>query len=115
MGKRSFIASILAAGCIVAMSLLILSIGTARTAQMNDVKASMADLKAQTAKLGAPKIEGTATVAGKNVPDCTSAPPRWTTTLRSLTLWRRNTVEPPPVCEGRRRICARSDKRKKEG
>jgi hypothetical protein len=29
----------------------------------------MTDLKAQTAKLGAPKIEGTATVAGKNVPE----------------------------------------------
>jgi hypothetical protein len=69
MGKRSFIASILAAGCFVATSLLIPSIGTARTAQMSDVKASMTDLKAQTAKLGAPKIEGQATVAGKNVPD----------------------------------------------
>jgi hypothetical protein len=69
MGKRSFVASILAAGCFVAMSMLIPSIGTARTAQMSDVKASMTDLKAQTAKLGAPKIEGTATVAGKNVPE----------------------------------------------
>jgi hypothetical protein len=69
MDKRSFIASILAAGCFVAMSLLIPGAGTARTAQMDDVKASMMDLKAQTAKLGAPKIEGTATVAGKNVPD----------------------------------------------
>ena len=68
MGERSFVASILAAGCFVAMSLLIPSIGTARTAQMSDVKASMTDLKAQTAKLGAPKIEGQATVAGKNVP-----------------------------------------------
>jgi len=67
--NRSIIASILAAGCFVAMSLLIPSAGTARTAQMSDVKASMADLKAQTAKLGAPKIEGQATVAGKNVPE----------------------------------------------
>jgi hypothetical protein len=67
MDKRIFFASILAAGCFVAMSLL--TPGTARTAQMNDVKASMTDLKAQTAKLGGPKIEGTATVAGRTIPD----------------------------------------------
>jgi hypothetical protein len=64
MNKRSFIVSILAAGCFVATSLLIPSIGTART---ENIKAAMADLKAETAKLGAPKIKGTTTVAGKKV------------------------------------------------
>jgi hypothetical protein len=69
MDKRSFIASsILAASCFVAMSLLMPSASIARTAQMDDVKASMTDLKAQTAMLGAPKAVGTATVAGRNVP-----------------------------------------------
>jgi hypothetical protein len=69
MDKRSFISTVVAAGCFVAMSLLIPSLGAARTGQMGDVKSSMTDLKAQTAKLGAPKIEGTTTVAGKNVPN----------------------------------------------
>jgi cache 3/cache 2 fusion protein len=54
---------------------VILGVGIAATllptlvhAQTDKVKAAMADLKAKTAKLGAPKIEGTDTVAGKSVP-----------------------------------------------
>jgi hypothetical protein len=37
-------------------------------AQMDKVRASMAALKAKTAQLGAPKLEGNDAVAGKNVP-----------------------------------------------
>ena len=37
-------------------------------AQMDKVKASMAALKAKTAQLGAPKLEGNDAVAGKSVP-----------------------------------------------
>jgi esterase/lipase superfamily enzyme len=65
MDKR-FIISIVAVACFVATSLLMPSAGTAQTEK---IKAAMADLRAETAKLGAPKIEGTATVAGKNVPE----------------------------------------------
>jgi hypothetical protein len=69
MGTRNFILGMIAAGCFVAASLLAPGVGPARADQMNNVKAAMTDLKAETAKLGAPKIEGTATVAGKTVPD----------------------------------------------
>jgi hypothetical protein len=65
MNQKSLIVSILAAGCFIATSMLIPSVGTA---QMDKVKASMAALKAKTAKLGAPKIEGIDPVAGKDAP-----------------------------------------------
>jgi Cache 3/Cache 2 fusion domain len=65
MNRKSLIVSILAAGCFIATSMLIPSVGTA---QMDKVKASMAALKAKTAKLGAPKIEGIDPVAGKDAP-----------------------------------------------
>jgi hypothetical protein len=57
--------SILAAGCFIIASMLMPSLGAA---QLDKVKESMVALKADTAKLGAPKIEGTDTVAGKSVP-----------------------------------------------
>ncbi len=65
MNRRSFIVSILAAGCFIATSMLIPSVGTA---QMDNVKASMAALISKTGKLGAPKIEGTDPVGGKSAP-----------------------------------------------
>ena len=65
MNRKSFIVSILAAGCIIATSMLIPSVGTA---QMDKVKASMAALIDKTGKLGAPKIEGTDPVGGKSAP-----------------------------------------------
>ena len=65
MHRRTFIAGILAAGCLIANSLLVPSVGYA---QADNVKKSMADLIARAAKLGAPKIEGKDPVAGKDVP-----------------------------------------------
>jgi hypothetical protein len=53
--RRSFIVSILAVGCFIATSMLIPSAGTA---QADKVKTSMAALKAETGKLGAPKVRG---------------------------------------------------------
>lgn len=65
MNRRTFIVSILAAGCFIATSMLITSVGAA---QMDKVKASMTTLIAKTGKLGAPKIEGTDPVGGKSAP-----------------------------------------------
>jgi hypothetical protein len=63
--RKSLTVSMLAAACFIATSMLMSSFGTA---QLDKVKESMAALKADTAKLGAPKIEGTDAVAGKSVP-----------------------------------------------
>jgi hypothetical protein len=52
MYRNSFIACILTLTCFI---ILIPSLGTAKT---GDVKTSMAALKAETEKLGAPKVEG---------------------------------------------------------
>ena len=60
--RRTFIFGVLGAGC--AATLL----PRAACAQMDKVHASMAALKAKTAKLGPPKIEGAEAVAGKDVP-----------------------------------------------
>jgi hypothetical protein len=65
MNRRSFIVNILLVGCFIATTMLIPSLGLA---QMDKVKTSMAALKAKTAKLGAPKIEGKDPVAGKDAP-----------------------------------------------
>ncbi len=65
MNRRSFVVSILAAGCFIATSMLIPSVGAAQT---DNVKASMAALIAKTGKLGAPKVEGTDPVGGKSAP-----------------------------------------------
>lgn len=46
----------------------IVVLGTALSAHANDPKATIADLDARLAKMGAPRVDGTETVAGKTVP-----------------------------------------------
>ena len=65
INRKTFIVSILGAGCFVATATLSPRLADA---QSDKVQASMAALKAKTAKLGAPRIEGTEAVAGKDVP-----------------------------------------------
>ena len=66
MNRKRFLLGLLAAGCFVAASLLASGIGQA---QMDArVARSMETLKAMTAKLGAPKIEGKEAVGGKDAP-----------------------------------------------
>jgi hypothetical protein len=55
MKRRSFIVTILAIGFFIATATLIPDLGNA---QADKVKTAMADLKARTEKLGAPKVEG---------------------------------------------------------
>jgi hypothetical protein len=55
MERRSLVLSLFAIGCFIATTTLIPGLGTA---QADKVKAAMADLKAKTEKLGAPKVEG---------------------------------------------------------
>ena len=55
MERRNLILSLFAIGCFIATATLIPSLGTA---QADKVKAAVADLKAKTEKLGAPKVEG---------------------------------------------------------
>ena len=55
MARRNLILSLFAIGCFIATATLIPGLGTA---QADKVKAAMADLKAKTEKLGAPKVEG---------------------------------------------------------
>lgn len=64
MNRKSFLVGILAAGCFIATSILMPSVGNAQADPK--VKASMDALKAATAKLGAPKIQGMEAVSGKN-------------------------------------------------
>ena len=59
--RRTLFVGALGVGCVFAT----LAPGVAQT---DKVQTSMASLKAMTAKLGAPKIEGTDSVAGKDVP-----------------------------------------------
>ena len=54
MERRSLVLSLFAIGCFIATTTLIPGLGTA---QADKVKAAMADLKAKTEKLGAPKVE----------------------------------------------------------
>jgi hypothetical protein len=63
MNRKKFIVSILAAGCFVASSMLMPSVSTAQDAK---VKSAMDMLKAETAKLGAPKLDGKEAVSGKD-------------------------------------------------
>jgi len=65
MSLKNAIVGVLAAGCIAATSMLLPSAGLT---QQDKVKTAMALLIAKTGKLGAPKLEGTDTVAGKSVP-----------------------------------------------
>jgi Cache 3/Cache 2 fusion domain len=63
--RKTFVALMFGAGCFVATAALMPGIGRA---QMDKVNAAIAALKAQTAKLGSPKIEGSDSVGDKTVP-----------------------------------------------
>src|SRR5262249_44803491 len=65
MNPKSFLVGLLAAGCFVATSAL-MSPGNAQADPK--VAKAMAILKAETAKLGAPKVEGTDQTADKTTP-----------------------------------------------
>ena len=64
--RKSFLVSILAAGCFIATSMLVASTASADVDPR--VAKSMETLKALTAKLGAPKVEGNDPVGGKDAP-----------------------------------------------
>jgi hypothetical protein len=66
MNRENFFIGILAAGCFVATSMLMPSVGHAQADPR--VAKSMETLKAMTAKLGAPKLEGKEAVGGKDAP-----------------------------------------------
>src|SRR5262249_4356294 len=66
MNRKSFLVGLLAAGCFVATSTLMTSPGNAQSDPK--VAKAMAILKAETAKLGAPKVEGTDQTADKTTP-----------------------------------------------
>ena len=65
INRKNFIVGILAATITIIIAALLPSVANA---QMDKVTASMAALKAKTAALGPPKIEGKDVVAGKDVP-----------------------------------------------
>ena len=66
MNRKSFLVSILAAGCFTATSLLMPSTGNAQADPR--VAKSIASLKAAAAKLGAAKLDGKEAVGGKDAP-----------------------------------------------
>ncbi|HEY3180924.1 MAG TPA: Cache 3/Cache 2 fusion domain-containing protein [Casimicrobiaceae bacterium] len=66
MNRKGLLIGILAAGCYVATSMVMPSIGNAQADAR--VSNSMASLKARSAKLGAPKLEGKEAVGGKDAP-----------------------------------------------
>ena len=66
MNRKSLIVGILAAGCFVATSLLMPSVGHAQADPR--VAKSLESLKAMAAKSGAPKLEGKEAVGGKDAP-----------------------------------------------
>src|SRR6201984_1375565 len=66
MNRKSFLVGLLAAGCFVATSTLMTSPGNAQADPK--VAKAMAILKAETAKLGEPKTEGTDQTADKTTP-----------------------------------------------
>ena len=65
MNRKHAIVGLFALAAFAASALLLPNTGVA---QMDKVKASMETLKAKTAKLGAPKVEGTDPVGGKSAP-----------------------------------------------
>jgi len=69
INRKTFIVGIVSAGFFVATATLLPGLAAA---QLDKVRASMAALKAKTDKLGAPRIEGSEAVAGKDVPPCIS-------------------------------------------
>ncbi len=66
MNRKNFIVGLLAAACFIASSMLMPSVGNAQADPR--VAKSMASLKAMSAKLGAPKLEGKEAVGGKDAP-----------------------------------------------
>jgi len=66
MNRNRFLVSVLAAACFVATSLVMPSIGSAQADPK--VTKAMGILKAETAKLGAPKAEGTDKTGDKTTP-----------------------------------------------
>ena len=64
MDRKRFIVGLFTAGCFIGAYSLLPGVATA---QSDKVTTSMASLKAKTAQLGAPKIAGKDTVAGKDV------------------------------------------------
>ena len=66
MNRKNFLVSILVAGCFIATCTVMPSIGRAQADPR--ITKSMESLKAMTAKLGAPKLEGKETVGGKEAP-----------------------------------------------
>jgi hypothetical protein len=65
MDRRTYLAATIAVGCFASLSLLS---NNAKAQADSRVTASMASLKAITAKLGTPKIEGNEAVGGKDAP-----------------------------------------------
>lgn len=66
MNRNSFLVGILATGCFIATSILTPTIANAQANPR--VANSMTSLKAMTAKLGAPKLEGKEAVGGTDAP-----------------------------------------------
>ena len=74
MSRKNFVISILAALCCIATGVAVPSAGHAQADPR--IAKSMESLKAMTAKLGAPKLEGKEAVGGKEAPEakCPSIP-----------------------------------------
>ena len=66
MDRRNFTLNLLAIGCFIAAATLIPSLGSAQDAK---VKAAMADLKAMSETLGAPKLQGSDLYFGNDKAD----------------------------------------------
>jgi len=66
MNRKDFFVGVFAAACLVTSTLLVPSVGHAQADPR--VTKSMETLKAMTAKLGAPKLEGKEAVGGKDAP-----------------------------------------------
>lgn len=67
MNWKSALGGMLAAGCLIASSMLLPSVASAQDMDAK-VKASMAALKAKAGQLGAAKLEGKEAVGGKDAP-----------------------------------------------
>ncbi len=65
MNRKQFVVGILTAGCLIGAALILPGVGQAQDVK---VKTAMDSLKSMAEKMGPPKIEGSDTVAGKQVP-----------------------------------------------
>jgi Cache 3/Cache 2 fusion domain len=65
MNRKQFVVGILTAACLIGAALILPGVGQAQDAK---VKTAMDILKSMAEKMGPPKIEGSDTVAGKQVP-----------------------------------------------